>query len=192
MFLKRTTISFALTPGLNRLTCSTVISYPPKCSTFLHTTNTSLNPEIQLPGAIDLSPKSKVDLADSEDHYRAGSKGGSGPYLELDTPEYAVKVRSELVVEKLIAQGGIRLVGVLNWWFADLWCQLTLVSPQTTCSQTISCDGSRGLSFVDYYLTPKFSDYSLCLLTNIQHWLFSSLSKWTLLLINSQNHLAKT
>ena len=62
-----------------------------------------------------------MELADSEDRYRAGSKGGSGPYLELDTPgEYAGKVRSELVVEKLIAQGGIRLVGVLNWLFADL------------------------------------------------------------------------
>ena len=76
-----------------------------------------------------------MDLADSEDRYRAGSKGGSGPYLELDTPEYAGKVRSELVVEKLIAQGVIRLVGVLNWLFADLWCQLALFSPQTTAKQ---------------------------------------------------------
>lgn len=41
------------------------------------------------------------------------------PYLELDTPEYSGKIRDEFIVEKLIAQAGIRLAGVLNFLFAD-------------------------------------------------------------------------
>jgi hypothetical protein len=66
-------------------------------------------------------PAAEVDLVDPNGRFRAGSKsGGDGPYLELDTPEYAGKIRNELVVEKLLAQGGIRLAGVLNWLFADL------------------------------------------------------------------------
>jgi len=40
-------------------------------------------------------------------------------YLELNTPEYAGKIRDEFIIEKLIAQGGIRLAGVLNYLFAD-------------------------------------------------------------------------
>lgn len=68
-----------------------------------------------------LPPVAEVDLVDSDGRFLAGSKsGGDGPYLELDTPEYAGKIRNELVVEKLLAQGGIRLAGVLNWLFADL------------------------------------------------------------------------
>jgi hypothetical protein len=73
------------------------------------------------PAWAHLSPESEVDLVDPKGHYRAGSKGsGSGPYLELDTPEYAGKIRNEFIVEKLLAQGGIRLAGVLNLLFADL------------------------------------------------------------------------
>lgn len=41
------------------------------------------------------------------------------PYLELDTPEYAGRIRDEWIVEKLLTQGGIRLAAVLNWLFAD-------------------------------------------------------------------------
>ena len=68
-----------------------------------------------------LFPEAEVDLVDPNGRFRAGSKGGGdGPYLELDTLEYAGKIRNELIVEKLLAQGGIRLAGVLNWLFADL------------------------------------------------------------------------
>jgi len=73
------------------------------------------------PDSAHLLPEAEVDLVDSTGRIRAMSKGGGdGPYLELDTPEYAGKIRNELVVEKLLAQGGIRLAGVLNWLFADL------------------------------------------------------------------------
>ena len=105
---------YAWAKPINMLNCDFIF---PKALDLPPYNHLTLHPEIQLPGAADLSPKSEVD---SEDRYRADSKGGSGPYLELDTPEYAGKVRSELVVEKLIAQGGIRLAGVLNWLFADL------------------------------------------------------------------------
>ena len=58
-------------------------------------------------------------------HYTEGVAAAVGgvsgePYLELNTPEYAGKITDELVVEKLLAQAGIRLAGVLNWLFADL------------------------------------------------------------------------
>lgn len=51
--------------------------------------------------------------------HASGSVVGEPPYLELDTPEYSGKIRDEWVVEKLLAQGGIRLAGVLNYLFAD-------------------------------------------------------------------------
>jgi len=59
------------------------------------------------------SPEGVIESTADGSHYRE-------PYLELDTPEYAGKIRDELVVEKLLAQAGIRLAGVLNWLFADL------------------------------------------------------------------------
>lgn len=39
--------------------------------------------------------------------------------LELDTPEYAGKIRSEWIVERLMATAGIRLAGLLNGLFMD-------------------------------------------------------------------------
>jgi hypothetical protein len=39
--------------------------------------------------------------------------------LELDTPEYAGKIRSEWVVERLLATAGVRLAGILNGLFMD-------------------------------------------------------------------------
>ena len=39
--------------------------------------------------------------------------------LELDTPEYAGVIEKRMLLEKLLAQGGIRLAGVLNYLFAD-------------------------------------------------------------------------
>lgn len=90
-----------------------------------------LNCDFIFPKALDEPPynhahlSSEADteeLVDSPAGYRDGSAtigASGGPYLELDTPEYAGKIRAELVVEKLLAQAGIRLAGVLNWLFAD-------------------------------------------------------------------------
>jgi len=39
--------------------------------------------------------------------------------LELDTPEYAGVIEKRMLLEKLLAQGGVRLAGVLNYMFAD-------------------------------------------------------------------------
>ena len=39
--------------------------------------------------------------------------------LELDTPEYAGVIEKRMLLEKLLAQGGVRLAGVLNYLFAD-------------------------------------------------------------------------
>lgn len=42
------------------------------------------------------------------------------PYLELDTPEYSGVLAEQLIVEKLLAQAGIRLAAIINWLFADV------------------------------------------------------------------------
>ena len=39
--------------------------------------------------------------------------------LQLDTPEYAGVIEKRMLLEKLLAQGGIRLAGLLNYLFAD-------------------------------------------------------------------------
>ena len=41
-------------------------------------------------------------------------------YLELDTPEYAGVISKTMLLEKLLAQAGIRLAAVINWLFADV------------------------------------------------------------------------
>ncbi|KAG5350472.1 hypothetical protein C0989_010897 [Termitomyces sp. Mn162] len=46
-------------------------------------------------------------------------RGPPHPLLQLDTPKYAGVIKDDLVVEKLLAQAGIRLAAVLNWLFAD-------------------------------------------------------------------------
>jgi len=48
-----------------------------------------------------------------------GRGRGKGDYPELDTPEYAGRIESEWVIEKLLAQGGIRLAGILNALFSS-------------------------------------------------------------------------
>ncbi|KAF5380203.1 hypothetical protein D9615_006179 [Tricholomella constricta] len=72
----------------------------------------ALNCEIVWPKALDEPP------------YKNTSRIGEyaprgGPYLELDTPEYAGVIKERLIVEKLLAQAGIRLAAVLNWLFAE-------------------------------------------------------------------------
>jgi hypothetical protein len=94
----------------------------------------SLNCEIVWPKALDEPPYrhtaphapahdstsshdcSGYDLNSSEAEFA----DGPGPYLELDTPGYAGVISERLIVEKLLAQAGIRLAAILNWLFADL------------------------------------------------------------------------
>ena len=40
-------------------------------------------------------------------------------WIQLDTPEYAGVVAKRMILERLLAQGGIRLAGLLNYLFAD-------------------------------------------------------------------------
>ncbi len=40
-------------------------------------------------------------------------------YLELDTPKYAGDIEKKWIVEKLLAQAGVRLAGILNHIFAQ-------------------------------------------------------------------------
>ena len=39
--------------------------------------------------------------------------------FELDTNEYAEVIGQRMIIEKLLAQGGIRLAGILNYVFAN-------------------------------------------------------------------------
>jgi hypothetical protein len=41
------------------------------------------------------------------------------PYIELDTPEYAGVIAKRRIIERLMAQGGIRLAGILNYLFVE-------------------------------------------------------------------------
>ncbi|KAG6332338.1 hypothetical protein ID866_6748 [Astraeus odoratus] len=91
----------------------------------------ALNCDIVWPTELDLQTYDSHSYADTE---RDGHVCGEGdlpefeesesymrknPYIELDTPEYAGRIRDEWIVEKLMAQGGIRLAAVLNWLFTD-------------------------------------------------------------------------
>ncbi|CAK5281148.1 unnamed protein product [Mycena citricolor] len=60
----------------------------------------------------------ELDQVDAAGRFTAGTP--SKQHLELDTPEYSGKIMKDRVVEKLLAQAGIRLAGVLNYLFADL------------------------------------------------------------------------
>ncbi|KAF7357889.1 hypothetical protein MVEN_00835100 [Mycena venus] len=98
----------------------------------------ALNCEIVWPKALDEPPynHTRFDGASSSHHHefvspdvelaqvdRAGRFVGGppgGPYLELDTPEYSGAISKQWIIEKLLAQAGIRLAGVLNYLFADI------------------------------------------------------------------------
>jgi hypothetical protein len=80
----------------------------------------ALNCEIVWPKAIDEPPYSHNYLADEVvSHIESRNAASGGPFLELDTPEYAGVISRDWLVEKLLAQAGIRLAGVLNWLFQD-------------------------------------------------------------------------
>ncbi|KAJ7267705.1 phospholipase C/P1 nuclease domain-containing protein [Mycena haematopus] len=64
------------------------------------------------------SAVSELAQVDRAGRFVGGIYGG--PYLELDTPEYSGVISKEWIIEKLLAQAGIRLAGVLNYLFADI------------------------------------------------------------------------
>ncbi|THU89058.1 phospholipase C/P1 nuclease [Dendrothele bispora CBS 962.96] len=74
------------------------------------------------------SPEEELAMFDRDGHFVGGEaditgrsprRGGPSPYLELDTPEYTGVIAKERILEKLMAQAGIRLAGVLNWLFEE-------------------------------------------------------------------------
>ncbi|THH18860.1 hypothetical protein EW146_g2214 [Bondarzewia mesenterica] len=70
-------------------------------------------------GCLHASSAEEEVRAYAEHYADMGGRRG-GPYLELDTPEYAGRIEKEWIVEKLLAMGGVRLAGVLNEIFAPL------------------------------------------------------------------------
>lgn len=79
--------------------------------------NAALNCKVTFPPELDWPPNS------TDPH----------PAIELDTPEYAGKIRRDRIVEKLLAQGAIRTAAVLNGLFAAEETKATkfLFIPQT-------------------------------------------------------------
>ena len=89
-----------------------------------------LNCDIVWPADLDLSARDDDVDAPAHEHHHCGSgsvedemrewaeTSSKSRYPELDTPEYAGRVEREWVIEKLLAQGGVRLAGILNGLFA--------------------------------------------------------------------------
>ncbi|KAE9407052.1 phospholipase C/P1 nuclease [Gymnopus androsaceus JB14] len=74
----------------------------------------AMNCDFIWPKALDEPPYGHLQSYDS---IKPRSKS---PYLELDTPAYSGYISENRILEKLMAQAGIRLAGILNWLFADL------------------------------------------------------------------------
>jgi hypothetical protein len=85
----------------------------------------ALNCEVVWPAALDAPPyndtRSPAGLSDHQQLFALDSDvdADPAPFLELDTPEYAGVISERWIVEKLLAQAGLRLAGVLNYLFAD-------------------------------------------------------------------------
>lgn len=88
-----------------------------------------LNCDIVWPKELDEPPYKHIShLRGYGNHEHLGYDAGidvtnedaSQVYLELDTPEYAGVISERLIVEKLLAQAGVRLAAVINWLFADI------------------------------------------------------------------------
>jgi hypothetical protein len=94
-----------------------------------------MNCELVWPKALDQPPYSfATDLQGYDpnsfiDHIEEGNfdevdeesaDGSKKIYLELDIPEYAGVITEAMMVEKLLAQAGIRLAALINWLFASL------------------------------------------------------------------------
>jgi hypothetical protein len=93
-----------------------------------------LNCDVVWPANLDLSARDDDDAeshphahhcgsASAEDEVRAWMEAAAGRgksnYPELDTPEYAGQIAGDWVIEKLLAQGGVRLAGILNGLFSS-------------------------------------------------------------------------
>ncbi|KAJ6498735.1 phospholipase C/P1 nuclease domain-containing protein [Mycena sanguinolenta] len=96
----------------------------------------ALNCEIAWPKALDEPPynnhTSRLGNGEADAHQHdcdsespaaqvdSAGRPVSGPFLELDTPQYSGVISKEWIIEKLLAQAGIRLAGMLNYLFADI------------------------------------------------------------------------
>jgi len=71
-----------------------------------------------------LTSAAREEVPDQEDFvefYTTGRRPLPHPDLiELDTPEYAGQIRTQWIVERLLAMAGIRLAGLLNGLFLDV------------------------------------------------------------------------
>jgi len=87
-----------------------------------------LNCKLVWPKALDEPPynlgarllSSDEEDINLDDGVGADSVDPKRIYLELDTPEYTGVISKTMVLEKLLAQAGIRLAAVINWLFADV------------------------------------------------------------------------
>ncbi|KAL1664887.1 phospholipase C/P1 nuclease domain-containing protein [Schizophyllum commune] len=64
------------------------------------------------------TPEEEYAMMDEDGHFIGGEARPRSPYLELDTPEYTGVIAERRIVEKLMAQAGIRLAAILNSLFA--------------------------------------------------------------------------
>lgn len=91
-----------------------------------------LNCDVVWPADLPLAARDDGDGDDTHEHeHHCGSASleeeerawveaaGKGNYPELDTPEYAGRIADEWIIEKLLAQGGVRLAGILNGLFSS-------------------------------------------------------------------------
>ena len=90
-----------------------------------------LNCELPVwPAELDAPPynETRVTRAEGHDHdhedepldnFLSRPRTPHPDLLELDTPQYAGKIRKEWIVERLMATAGIRLAGILNGLFMD-------------------------------------------------------------------------
>ena len=54
---------------------------------------------------------------DFDSHFQSQFNFSSTSLLQLDSPEYAGVIADRMIVEQLLAEGGIRLAGILNYIF---------------------------------------------------------------------------
>lgn len=85
----------------------------------------ALNCEIVWPPALDEPPYNVRFDTGGHDHAHVHgdeeedtTELNGAQLLDLDTPQYAGVIEKTMLIEKLLAQGGIRLAGVLNYLFA--------------------------------------------------------------------------
>ncbi|KDR72510.1 hypothetical protein GALMADRAFT_101616 [Galerina marginata CBS 339.88] len=96
------------------------------CPYFWAQPSHKLNCDIIWPKELDEPPFNiRFNSASDHEHHHHGHEEDDEmvveglPLLNLDTPEYAGVIEKELIIERLLTQGGIRLAGVLNYLFAD-------------------------------------------------------------------------